>query len=163
MSSVFIPIWNPVPNISVSSVQSLSCIQLFAAPWIAAHQATLLITNSQSVCKTHVHWVGDAIQPRHSLWSSSPPAPNLPSKGSVPVSQLFTWGGQSIGVLARASVLPTNTHDWSPLGWTGWISLLSKGLTRVFSNTTVQKHQFFSVQLSSPSNSHIHTWLLEKP
>ena len=71
---------------------------------------------------------------------------------------LFTWGGQSIGVSASESVLPMNTQDWSPLGWTGWISLQSKGLLRVFSNTTVQKHQFFGTQLSSQSNSHIHTY-----
>ena len=82
---------------------------------------------------------------------------------SFPMSQLFAWGGQSIGVSALASVLPMNTRDWSPLGWTGWTSLQSKGLSRVFSNTTVQKHQFFGAQLSSQSNSHIHTWLLEKP
>ena len=85
----------------------------------------------------------------------------LPESGSFPVSQLFAWGGQSIGVSASASVLPMNTEDWSPLGWTGWISLQSKGLSRVFSSTTVQKHQFFSAQLSSQSNSHIHTWPLE--
>ena len=72
-------------------------------------------------------------------------------------------GGQSIEVSASASVLPMNTQDWSPLGWTGWISLQSKGLSRVFSNTTVQRHQFFSAQLSSQSNSHFHTWPLEKP
>ena len=88
---------------------------------------------------------------------------SLPASGSFPISQLFTWGGQRIGVSALASVLPMNTQDWSPLGWTGWISLQSKGLSRVFSNTTVQKHQFFSTQLSSQSNSHIHTWPLEKP
>ena len=86
---------------------------------------------------------------------------SLPSSGSFPMSQLFTWGGQSIGVSALASILPKNTQDWSPLGWTGWISLQSKGLSRVFSNTTVQKHQFFGAQLSSQSNFHIHTWLLE--
>ena len=86
-----------------------------------------------------------------------------PASGSFPVSQLFTWCGQSTGVSASASVLPMNTQDWSPLGWTGWISFQSKGLSRVFSNTTVQKHQFFGVQLSSQSNSHIHTWPLEKP
>ena len=88
---------------------------------------------------------------------------SLPTSGSFPMSQLFTWGGQSIGVSALASVLPMNTQDWSPLGWAGWISLQSKGLSRVFSNTTVQKQQFFSAQLSSQSNSHIHTWPLEKP
>ena len=88
---------------------------------------------------------------------------SLPASGSFPMSQLFTSGGQSIGVSASASVLPMNTQDWSPLGWTGWISLQSKGLSRVFSNTRVQKHQFFGAQLSSQSNSHLHTWPLEKP
>ena len=88
---------------------------------------------------------------------------SLPASGSFPVSQFFASGGQSIGVLASASVLPMNTQDLSPSGWTGWISLQSKGLSRVFSNTTVQKHQFFSTQLSSWSNSHIYMWLLEKP
>ena len=88
---------------------------------------------------------------------------SLPASGSFPMSQLFTWGGQSIGVSASVSVLPMNTQDWSPLGWTSWISLQSKGFSRVFSNTTVQKHQFFGAQLSSQSNSHIHTWPLEKP
>ena len=79
---------------------------------------------------------------------------SLPASESFPVSQLFAWGGQSIGVSALASVLSMNTQDWSPLGWTGWISLQSKELSRVFSNTTVQKHQFFGAQLSSQSNSH---------
>ena len=88
---------------------------------------------------------------------------SLPASDSFPISQLFAWGGQSIGVSALASILPMNTQDWCPLEWTGWISLQSKGLSRVFSNTTVQKHQFFGTQLSSQSNSHIHTWPLEKP
>ena len=88
---------------------------------------------------------------------------SLPASASFPMSQLLGSGGQSIGVSASTSVLPMNAQDWSPLGWTGWISLQSKGLSRVFSNTTVQKHQFFSTQLSSQSNSHIHTWPLEKP
>ena len=88
---------------------------------------------------------------------------SLPASESFPMSQLFTWGGQSVGVSALASVLPMNTQDWSPLGCTGWISLQSKGLSRVFSNTTVQKHQFFSTQLSLQSNSHILTSPLEKP
>ena len=86
-----------------------------------------------------------------------------PASASFPMSQLFAWGGQSTGVSASTSVLPMNTQDWSPSEWTVWISLQSKGLSRVFSNTTVQKHQFFSTQLSSQSNSHIHTWSLEKP
>ena len=88
---------------------------------------------------------------------------SLPASGSFPVSQLFAWGGQSTRVSASASVLSVNTQDWSPLGWTGWISLQSKGLSRVFSNTTVHKHQFFGIQLSLLSNSHVHTCLLEKP
>ena len=82
---------------------------------------------------------------------------------SFPMSPFFTSGGQSIGVSASASVLPMNIQDWFPLGWTGWISLQSKGLLRVFSNTTIQKHEFFGTQLSSQSNSHIHTWPQEKP
>ena len=88
---------------------------------------------------------------------------SFPASGSFPMGQFFASGGQSIGVSASTSVLPMSTQDWSPLGWTGWISLQSKGLSRVFFNTTVQKHQFFSAQLSLQSNSHIHTWLLEKP
>ena len=88
---------------------------------------------------------------------------SLPASGSFQMSQFFTSGPQSTGVSASTSVLPMNTQDWSPLGWTGLTSLQSKGLTRVFSNTTVQKHQFFSTQPSSQSNSHIHTWPLEKP
>ena len=87
----------------------------------------------------------------------------FPASGSFPMNQFFLSGGQSIGVSASTSALPMNTQDWSPLGWIGWISLQSKGLSRVFSNTTVQKHQFFSAQISSQPNSHIHTWLLEKP
>ena len=114
--------------------------------------------------QTHIHRISDAIQPSHPLvvpFSSCPQS--LPASGSFPKSELFSWGGQSIGVSASASVLPVNTQDWSPLGWNGWISLQSKGLSRVFSSTTVQKHQFFGAQLSSQSNSHIHTWPQEKP
>ena len=88
---------------------------------------------------------------------------SFPASGSFLVSQLFASGGQSIGVSASASVLPMNIQDWFPLGWTGWISFQSMGLSRVFSNTTVQKHQFISIQLSLLSNFHNHTWLLEKP
>ena len=102
-------------------------------------------------------WCHPAISSSVVTFSSFPQS--LPESGPFPMSQLFTWGGQSIG----ASVLPMNTLDWSPLGWTGWISLKSKGLSRVFSNTTVHKHQFFGPQTSSQSNTHIHTWPLEKP
>ena len=106
-------------------------------------------------------WCHPAISSSVVPFSSCPQS--LPASGSFPMSQLFAWGGQSTGVSVSASVLPMNTQDWSPLGWTGGISLQSKGLSRVFSNTIVQKHQFFSTQLSSQSNSHIHTWPLEKP
>ena len=107
--------------------------------------------------QTHVLQVGDAIQPSHPLLSPFSSCPQfLQVSGSFPVSQLFTWGGQIIGISASASVLPMNIQDWFPLGWTSWISLQSKGLSRVFSNTTVQKHQFFGAQLSSQFNSHIH-------
>ena len=108
--------------------------------------------------QTHVRWVSDAIQPSHPLASPSP-AFNL----SQHQGQFFTSGCQSIGVSASASVLPMNIQDWFPLGLTDWISLQSRGLSRVFSNTTVWKHQFFSTQLSLWSNFHICTWLLEKP
>ena len=146
-----------------SSVQSLSCVRLFATPWIAAYQASLSITNSQSLLKLMPIklWCHPAISSSVIPFSSCPQS--LPASGSFPMSQLFPWGGQSIGVSASASVLPMNTQDWSPLGWIGWNSLQSKGLSRVFSNTTVQKHQFFSAQPSSQSNSHIPTWPLGKP
>ena len=145
-----------------SSVQLLSHVWLFAAPWIRARQASLSITNSWSSLKlmsiklvmssSHLILCRPLLLLPHSL----------PASESFPMSQLFAWGGQSTGVSALASVLPMNTQDWSPLEWTGWISLESKGLSRVFSNTTVQKHQFFSAQPSSQSNSHIHTWPQEK-
>ena len=105
-------------------------------------------------------WCHPAISSSVIPCSSCPQS--LPASGSFPMSQLFAWGGQSTGVSASASVLPMNTQDWSTSGWTGWISFWSKGLSRVFSNTIVQKHQFFGAQLSSQSKSHIHTWPLEK-
>ena len=106
-------------------------------------------------------WCHPAISSSVIPFSSCPQS--LPASESFPMSQLFAWGGQSTGVLALASVLPKNTQGWSPLEWTGWISLQSKGLSRVFSKSTVQTHQFFGAQLSSQSNSHIHTRPLEKP
>ena len=106
-------------------------------------------------------WCHPAISSSVTLFFSCPQP--LPASGSFPRSQLFTWGGQSTGVSVSTSVLPMNTQDWSPLGWTGWIFLQSRGCSRIFSNTTVQKHQFFGTQPSSQSNSHIHTWPLEKP
>ena len=106
-------------------------------------------------------WCHPAISSSVVPFSSCPQS--LPASESFPMSQLFSWGGQSIGVSTSASVLPMNTQGWSPSEWTGWISLQSKGLSRVFSNTTVQKHQFFGAQLSSQCNFHIHPWPLEKP
>ena len=106
-------------------------------------------------------WCHPAISSSVVPFSSCPQS--FPASESFSMSQLFAWGGQSIGVSALASVLPMNIQDWFPLGWTDWISLQSKGLSRVFSSTTVQKHQFFGTQLSSQSNSHIHTWPQEKP
>ena len=140
-----------------SSVQLLSHVRLFATPWIAAHQASLSIINSQvhSNSRPSSRWRHPAISSSVVPFSSCPQS--FPASGSFPMSQLFAWGGQSIRVSASASVLPMNIQDWSPLEWPGWISLQSKGLSRVFSNTTVQKHQFFGAQLSSQSNSHIHT------
>ena len=136
------------PSVQFSSI-SQSCPTLcdpmdFSMPGLPVHQQLPEFT------QTHVHRVGDAIQPSHPLSSPSPPAPN-PSKHQ----SLFQWvnsshevGGQSTGVSALASFLPQRSQGWSPSEWTGWISLQSKGLSRVFSNTTVQKHQFFSAQPS---------------
>ena len=106
-------------------------------------------------------WCHPAISSSVVPFASSPQS--LPASESFPMSQLFAWGGQSTGVSALASFPPKKSQSWSPSEWTGWISLQSKGLSGVFFNTTIQKHQFFSTQLSSQSNSHIHTWPLEKP
>ena len=131
-----------------SSVQSLSRVRLFATPWTAAHQASLSITNCRSSPKlmSLSWWCHPTISSSVIPFSSCPQS--FPVSGSFQMCQLFASGGQSIGVSASTSVLPMNTEDWSPLGWTGWISLQSKGLSRVSSNTTVQKHQFFNAQLS---------------
>ena len=126
-----------------SSVQSLSHVWLFAIPGTAAHQASLSITNSQSPpnpCPLS-RWCHPTISSSVVPLSSCPQS--FPASGSFQMSQFFTSGGQRIGVSASTSVLPMNTQDWSPLGWTCWIYLLSKGLSRVFSNTRVQKHQFY--------------------
>ena len=145
-----------------SSIQSLSRVWLFATPWIAVHQASPSITNSRSSPKLMSI---ESVMPSSHLILCRPLLllPSIPpASGSFPMSQLFPSGGQNIGVSASASVPPMNTQDWSPLEWTGWISLQSKGLSRVFSNTTVQKHQFFGAQLSSQSSFHIYIWPLEK-
>ena len=132
----------------LSSVQSLSPVQLFATPWTTTCQASLPITNSRSPPKSMSI---ESVIP-FNISSSVVPfsfcPQSVPASGSFQMSQLFASGGQSTGVSASASILPMNTQDWSPLEWTGWISLQSKGLSRVFSNTTVQKYQFFGIQLS---------------
>ena len=133
-----------------SSVQLLSRVQLFVTPWITACQASLSIQHASPPCQSptpRVHsnsrsssrWCHPAISSSVVPFSSCPPQ-SLPASGSFPVSQFFTSGGQSIGISASTSVLPMNTQDWFPLRWTGWISLQSKELSSVFSNTTVQKH-----------------------
>ena len=144
--------------IQFTSVSQL-CLTLWT-PWIAAHQASLSITNSQSSpkLKSIESWCHPAIPSSVVPFSSCP----QPLPASFPKSQIFAWGGQSIAVSASASVLLVNTQDWS-LGWTGWISLQSKGLSRVFSNTAVQKHQFFSALPSLFFSSHNHVWPLGRP
>ena len=152
--------WVSVRN---SSVQSLSHVWLFVTPWIRAGQASRSITNSRSSIRFASI---ESVMPSSHLILCRPLlllSPISPSIKVFSMSQLFAWAGQSTGVSALASFLPKKSQGWSPLEWAGWISLQSKGLSRVFSNTTVQKHQFFSAQLSSQSNSHIHTWPQEKP
>ena len=149
--------------VQFSSVQSLSRVRLFATPWIAARQASLPSPTPgvYSDSRPSSWWCHPAISSSVIPFSSCPQS--LPASGSFPISQLFAWSGHSTGVSSLASFLPKNTRDWYPLGWTGWMSLQSKGLSRVFSNTTVQNHQLFGAQPSSQSTSHIHTWPLEKP
>ena len=144
------------------SVQFGAVVQpcLAVTPWTVGYQASLSISRSLRKLMSI-----DSVMPSKHLILCRPlllPSTFLAS-GSFPMSQFFASGGQSIGVSALATVLPMTIQHWCPLGWTSWISLPSKGLSRVFSNTTVQKHQFFSAQLSLWSNSHIHTWPLEKP
>ena len=144
----FFPAENIQSSSAYSSVQSLSRVRLFLTPWTAARQASLSITNSRSSLRlTSI----ELVIPSSHLILCHPLSSHLqsfPASGSFPMSQFFPLGGQSIGVSASTSVLPMNTQDWSPLGWTGWISLQSKGLSKVFSNTTVQKYQFLGTQLS---------------
>ena len=152
-----------LPSVQFSSVQLLSCVRLFVTPWIAAHQASLSITNSQSSLK---------LMPIESVMPSShlilchplfllPPIPPSITVFSNESTLLMRWPKYWS---FSFSIIPSKEHPGliHP-EWTGWISLQSKGLSRVFSNTTVQKHQFFGAQFSSQSNSHIRTWLLEKP
>ena len=154
-------------DVLLPSVQFSSVAQSCPALWDPMNHSTPGLPVDHQLpefTQTHAHRVGDAIQPSHPLSPPSPPAPN-PSQHHG----LFQWVNSSHEVAKvlefqlSASVLPVNTQDWSPLRWTGWISLQSKGLSRVFSNITVQKHPFFGIQLASQSSSHIHTWPLETP
>ena len=154
--------WSPTVSskllfCSISSVQLLSRVWLFATPWITARQASSSITTPgvySNSCPSS-RWCHPAISSSVIPFSSCPQS--FPASESFPKSQLFTWGGQSTGVSASASFPSKKSHGWSPSEWTDWISLQSKGPSRVFSNTTVQKHQLFGAQLSSQSNSHIQT------
>ena len=149
--------------ISFSSVQSLSRVRLFPTLWIAARQASLSITNSRSSLRlTSIK----SVMPSSHLILCCPLLLLPPIPPSIRVfsnESTLRMGSQSTGVSALASFLPKKSQGWSPSEWTGWIYLQSKGLSRVFSNTIVQNHQFFGALPSSQSNSHIHTWLLEKP
>ena len=148
---------------SVSTVQSLSHVWRCdpidcSTPGFPVHHQLL------ELAQTHFHHVHDAIQPSHPLLSPSPPGLNLSQhQGLSQWVSFLKSGGQSIGASASASVLPMNIQDWFPLGLTDLISLQPKGLSRAFSNNILQKHQFFSAQFCLWFNSHIHTWLLEKP
>ena len=146
-----------------SSVQLPSRVWLIVNPWIAAHQPPCPSPSPRvhSNLRPSSLWCHPAISSSVVPFSSC--SQSLPASESFPMSQLFAWGGQRTGVSALASFLPKNTQGWSPLEWTDWIFLQSKGLSRVFSNTTVQKHQFFGAQLSSQSTSHVYTWPLGKP
>ena len=147
-----------VPQLCPTLCNPMDCsMQVFPV----LHQC-LLKLKLMSVAQPHVHWVGDAIQPSHPLpFPFSSCLLSFPTSGSFPVSQFFASDGQNIGASASASVFPTNIQDWFPLGLTGLISLHSKGLSRIFSDTTVQKHQFFCVQLSLWSSFHIYTGELD--
>ena len=177
--SLHIIIFTPISNISFfinnisivllnqrfqfSSVQSLRHVWLFATPWIAARQACLSITNSRSSPK--LMSIESVMPSSHLILCRPlfllPPIPPSIRVFSNDSNLRMRW--PKYRSFSFSNKLPKNTQDWSPLEWTGWISLQSKGLSRVFSNTTVQKHQLFGAQLSSQSNSHIHTWPQEKP
>ena len=160
--NLILKVLKPSSYLILSSVQLLSHICLLQTRWTAACQGSLSVTNSQSLLK---FMFIKSVMPSNNLIHCHPILflPSIfPASGSFPVRQFFASGGQNIGVSASASVLPMNIQAWFPLEWTGWISLQSKGLSRVSSNTTLQKHQFFGAQLFLQSNFHIHTWLMEK-
>ena len=135
--------------------------QLFATPWTLAHWGLSVLHHLLKFAQIYVHWVSDAIHPSHPLLPILILPSSLPASGSFPMRQFFASGGQSTGASASATVLPVNFQDWFPSGLTRLI-LQSKGLLRVFSNTTVQKHPFFGAQFSLWTNSYVHTWLLGK-
>ena len=153
-----------VDSVSVGLVSSAQLQQLSVFMWhlLLFHQSCLTLCNPMDgsmpcvpvlhclleSAQTHVHWVGDAIQPSHPVIPFFSRLQSFPASGSCSMSQFFESGGQSIGISTLVSVLPVNIQDWFPWGLTGWISLQSKGLSRVFPNTTIQKHQFFGAQLS---------------
>ena len=142
------PLFSPSSPNLISVQFSHSVVSDSLQPHESQHARPPCPSPTPGVHSTHVNWVSDATQPSHPLSSPAPPAPNPSQHQSFPMSQLFAWGGQSPGVSALASFLPKKFQGWSPLGWTGWISLESKGRSRVLSNTTVQKYQFFGAQLS---------------
>ena len=159
-------IFNFILEINYDVTVQFSCSAVSNSLWPHKRQHTRLPCSSPTVgvytnpCPLR-RWCHPTISFSVVPFSACPQS--SPASGAFQMSQLFASAGQSIGVSVSTSVLPMKTQDWYPLGWTGWISLQSKGLSRVFSNTTVQKHQFFGTQLSSQPNSHIRTWLLEKP
>ena len=141
-------------------------VQLLSSVWLCnpmdcSTPSSPVLHYLPEFAQIHVHWVGNAIPPSSSVIPFSSCLQFFPTSVSFPMSRLFASGGQITGVSASASVLPMKIQGWFPLGWTGWISLLSKGLLRVFSSTTAQKHQFFGAQPSLWSNPHIQTWLME--
>ena len=168
MAKMVIIIYSEIldPTKALSQLLQLSPSEVFNSLWshgLQHCQASLSITNYWSLLKLMSI---KSVMPSNHLILCRPLLllpQSLPASGSFPMSQLFAWGGESIGVSALASFLPKKSLGWSPSERTGWISLQSKGLSRVFSNTTVQKHQFVGAQPSSQSNSHIHTWPQEKP
>ena len=146
--------------IAIALLVHFSCSVMSNSLWPHGLQHTRFLCPSPTpeLVQTQAHWVGDAIQPSHPLVPFSSCLQSFPASRSFSMSWSFASGDQSTRVSASASVLPMNIQDWFPLGWTGWISLQSKGLWRVFSNTTVQKHQFFSTQLYSPTLTSIHDY-----
>ena len=161
---MYIRIYQTSTYLSILFLFSLSVVSNCLRPHGLQHARLPCLSLSPRVCSNScpLNWwchstISSSVIPFSSRLQS------FPAAGSFPVSQLFTSGGQSIRASASTSVLSMNIQDWFPLGWTVWISLLSKGLSRVFSSTTVQKHQFFVTQPLLWSNSHIHTWPMEKP